>query len=81
MNPAAGDVARDAGGFADRCSWLQGASDGELVRVCELAFAGKLTPVVDRVLPLEQTAEGETALERRQVFGKVIITPGGAGAP
>ena len=51
------------------------------MRVCELAFAGKLTPVVDRVLPLEQTAEGETALERRQVFGKVIITPGGAGAP
>src|SRR5439155_1293794 len=41
----------------------------------------KLKPVVDRVLPLEQTAEGETALERRQVFGKVIITPGGAGAP
>ena len=58
-----------------------GWTHNELVRVCELAFAGKLTPVVDRVLPLEQTAEGETALERRQVFGKVIITPGGAGAP
>jgi alcohol dehydrogenase len=52
-----------------------GWTHGELVRVCDLAFAGKLTTVIDRVLPLEKTAEGETALERRQVFGKVIITP------
>lgn len=54
-----------------------GWTHNELVRVCELAFAGKLTTVVDRVLPLERTAEGETALERRQVFGKVVITPAG----
>jgi NADPH:quinone reductase-like Zn-dependent oxidoreductase len=34
-----------------------------------------MTPVVDRVLPLEQTAEGEIALASREVFGKVVIVP------
>ena len=47
----------------------------ELLRVTALAFAGRLRPVVDRVLPLAETAAGEIALERRQVFGKVIIRP------
>lgn len=45
----------------------------ELKRVAALAFAGKLRPVIDRVLPLAKAAEGEIALERRQVFGKVVI--------
>ena len=52
-----------------------GWTHDELQRVAALAFAGKLRPVVDRVLPLAETAAGETALERRQVFGKVIIRP------
>ncbi len=47
----------------------------ELMRVASLAFQGRLRPVIDRVLPLERTAEGEIALERRQVFGKIIIRP------
>ncbi len=34
---------------------------------------GEAAPVVDRVLPLEQTAEGERAMERREVIGKVVI--------
>jgi NADPH:quinone reductase-like Zn-dependent oxidoreductase len=45
----------------------------ELKRVAALAFSGRLRPVIDRVLPLAKVAEGEIALERRQVFGKVII--------
>jgi NADPH:quinone reductase-like Zn-dependent oxidoreductase len=44
--------------------------------VVELAFQNKLCPVIDRVLPLERAADGEIALERREVFGKVIICPG-----
>jgi len=31
--------------------------------------------VIDRVLPLAQTAEGHRLLEEREVFGKVIIRP------
>jgi NADPH:quinone reductase-like Zn-dependent oxidoreductase len=47
----------------------------ELEKVTALAFEGKLKPVIDRVLPLSKTAEGEAALERREVFGKVVIHP------
>jgi len=36
--------------------------------------SGKLRPVVDRVLPLEQAAEAHRLLEQREVFGKVVLT-------
>jgi NADPH:quinone reductase-like Zn-dependent oxidoreductase len=52
-----------------------GWTHDELRRVAALAFQGVLRPVVDRVLPLAETAAGELALERRQVFGKVVIRP------
>jgi alcohol dehydrogenase len=53
-----------------------GWTHDDLLEVTRLAFAGALTPVIDRVLPLERVAEGELALERREVFGKVVIRPG-----
>jgi NADPH:quinone reductase-like Zn-dependent oxidoreductase len=53
-----------------------GWTHGELVRLATLAFQGKVRPVIDRVLPLARAAEGEVALERRLVFGKVVIHPG-----
>lgn len=37
--------------------------------------AGRIRPVIDRVLPLAETAEGERLLEDREVVGKVIIHP------
>lgn len=37
--------------------------------------AGRLAPVVETRLPLERAAEGIAQLERRQIFGKVIVTP------
>jgi NADPH:quinone reductase-like Zn-dependent oxidoreductase len=52
-----------------------GWTHNELLRLASHAFAGRLTPVVDRTLPLERTAEGERALASREVFGKVIIAP------
>lgn len=55
-----------------------GWTHNELLRLSAHAFAGRLTPVVDRVLPLERTAEGEVALAGREVFGKVVITPDAA---
>jgi 2-desacetyl-2-hydroxyethyl bacteriochlorophyllide A dehydrogenase len=39
------------------------------------AAAGKLQPVIDRVLPLERTAEAFAALRARQVLGKVLVSP------
>lgn len=37
--------------------------------------ARRIRPVIDRVLPLEQAAEGMRLLEAREVFGKVLIRP------
>jgi NADPH:quinone reductase-like Zn-dependent oxidoreductase len=52
-----------------------GWTHNDLLTITGLAFAGKLRPVIDRVLPLERTAEGERAMEGREIFGKVVITP------
>jgi alcohol dehydrogenase len=52
-----------------------GWTHNDLLAVTRLAFQGKLRAVIDRVLPLEQTADGERALERREVVGKVVIRP------
>ena len=41
----------------------------------ELIVAGKLKVLVDRVLPLEETAEALRIVEDREVFGKVVVTP------
>lgn len=40
-----------------------------------LAFDGKLTPHIDRVLPLERWREGYGAMARREVVGKVVFEP------
>ena len=42
---------------------------------------GRLTPVVDRELPLEDVNEAFRLLEEREVFGKVVLRPGGVAAP
>ena len=52
-----------------------GWTHNDLLTIVRLAFAGKLRPVIDRVLPLERAAEGERAMERREVIGKVVIRP------
>ena len=36
---------------------------------------GRIKPVVDKVLPLEQAAEGLRLIQDRQIFGKVVVTP------
>jgi len=52
-------------------SWLP----EDLETLMNLIQEGKLKPVIDTVLPLEQTAEGVRQLEDREVIGKIIITP------
>lgn len=43
--------------------------------VASLAAAGRLTPRIDRVLPLSAWREGFTAMARREVIGKVVFLP------
>lgn len=54
-------------------------SDGwqrqDLIDLLEAVRTRQIIPVIDRVLPLAETAEGHRLLEDREVFGKVIITP------
>ncbi|HXF67087.1 MAG TPA: zinc-binding dehydrogenase [Burkholderiales bacterium] len=36
---------------------------------------GRMKPVIDKVLPLERAVEGLRLIEKREVFGKVVVTP------
>ena len=47
----------------------------ELVQAAALFFQGKLTPVVDEVLPLADARAAQERLENRQQFGKIVLTP------
>jgi NADPH:quinone reductase-like Zn-dependent oxidoreductase len=49
-------------------------SRGELFHVLKLVGEKKLRPVVDRVLPVERAREAHEAMERREQFGKVVLS-------
>lgn len=46
---------------------------GDLFEILRHVEAGRLRPVVDRVLPLWEAAEAHRLLEARKVFGKVVL--------
>jgi len=50
------------------------ASKARLFDVIDLVAAGRLRPVVDRVLPLADVAIGHRLLESRAAFGKIVLT-------
>jgi len=52
----------------------------ELCRAFEARFgadlaAGRVRPIVDRVLPLEKAAEAHRAIKASEHFGKIVLTP------
>src|SRR6266849_8781980 len=47
----------------------------DLKGLMALIVQGKMKPVIDKVLPLEEAAEGLRLIQDREVFGKVIVTP------
>jgi len=49
--------------------------DDDLKGLMELIGQGRMKPVVDKVLPLEQAAEGLRLIQDREVIGKVVVTP------
>ena len=49
------------------------ASKGRLFEVLDLVAAGRLRPVVHRVLPLEDIAAAHRLLESRETFGKLVL--------
>jgi NADPH:quinone reductase-like Zn-dependent oxidoreductase len=52
------------------------APKGDLFPILAHVGEGRLRPVVDRTLPLEQAAEAHRVLEGRAPFGKVVLTLG-----
>lgn len=50
-------------------------SKADLLAVLGHIAAGRLEPIVDRVLPLARAADGHRVLEERRVFGKVVLEP------
>lgn len=50
-------------------------SRGTLHRVLRLVEAGRLKPIVDRVLPLVQVAEAHRLMGERAQFGKIVLVP------
>ena len=49
--------------------------DNDLAALMDLIQQGRIKPVVDKVLPLEQAAEGLRLIQDREIFGKVVVTP------
>jgi len=49
--------------------------DDNLQALLQLIQDGKMKPVIDKVLPLEQAAEGLRLIQDREVIGKVVVTP------
>ena len=49
--------------------------DDNLAALMELIGAGKIKPVIDKVLPLEEAKEGLRLIQDREVIGKVVVTP------
>jgi NADPH:quinone reductase-like Zn-dependent oxidoreductase len=48
-------------------------SKGDFPRILQLLDAKHLSPIVDRIFPLEQVADAFGYLERREQFGKVLL--------
>ena len=49
--------------------------DEDLKGLMDLIQQGKMKPVIDKVLPLDEAAEGLRLIQDREVFGKVVVTP------
>ena len=53
-----------------------GVNRNAVRQVAEMVAAGRMTPIVSRVLPLEEAAEAVVALSSRSVLGRWALTPG-----
>ncbi len=47
----------------------------ELLQCLRLVERRTFRPVVDKIFPLEQLREAQTRMEKREMFGKIVVTP------
>lgn len=72
------EVTTDVGYIFHKQLTILGSNHGtkrELHTLVKLLEAGKLRPIVDRVLPLREARQGHRLLEERRVFGKILLVP------
>ena len=50
-------------------------SHKEFMDVMKCIFRGQLKPIIDRVLPLSEAHQGHELIEKREIFGKIVLTP------
>ncbi|MGA3240050.1 MAG: zinc-binding dehydrogenase [Bryobacteraceae bacterium] len=48
---------------------------GELHQVLKFVFRGQMEPVIDSVYPLSEIRAAHERLERKEQFGKIVVTP------
>ena len=49
--------------------------DDNLAALMDMIQAGTLKPTIDRILPLQEAAEGLRMIRDREVMGKIVVTP------
>ena len=49
--------------------------DENLIALMQMIEAGKMKPLIDKVVPLEGAAEGLRLIQDRKVIGKVVVAP------
>jgi alcohol dehydrogenase len=49
--------------------------DDDLQALMKLIAEGKMRPVIDKVLTLEEAREGLRLIQDREVIGKVVVAP------
>ena len=49
--------------------------EDDLTALIAMVAEGQITPLIDRVLPLEQAVDGLRLIQDREVLGKVVVTP------
>jgi NADPH:quinone reductase-like Zn-dependent oxidoreductase len=49
--------------------------DDNLAALMQLIQQGKIKPVIDKVLPLDQAREGLRLIQDREAIGKIVVTP------
>ena len=82
-NPRLGDLLRAGFGQSGKAQGKRvqvafaGETQAELDALVELIAAGKVRPVIDRVLPLERAAEAHRLVETEARQGAVVLSPDG----
>ena len=61
--------------FEQQIIGSDGWNRGDLTALLSLLAEGRLAPLIDCILPLEEAAEAERMLEDREVVGKILLKP------